>query len=137
MILCATSDRVQAARVNQSGCPKRGRRQSHPRRDRAPAPPRAAPPRRLSAEGAVGEVEHPLPVVAGDAVGAAAADVAEALADQCGRVVRREVALRQTLAAEHFPRRRRGAAGEVLALGVEPLAVEALHEQRARRDRRE
>ena len=35
----------------------------------------------LPSEGAVGEVEHPLPVDAGDAVFAAAADVAEALAD--------------------------------------------------------
>ena len=45
VILCATSDRIQAASVNQSDCPKRGRRRkSAATRPSISSPPSRAPP---------------------------------------------------------------------------------------------
>ena len=84
-------------------------------------------------EVAVCEVEEPDPVVARDAVFAAAADIAERGADAGGVEVCREVAFGESRPAEELPDRGGGLAGEKFPARVEPAAVEALDEETARR----
>ena len=85
----------------------------------------------IAGKDAVGKVQHPRPVVGVVAVLPAAPHVAQARADGAGVKVGRPCHAGQPLPGELLPDGTGSLQGEELALRIEPLLIETLHQQGA------